>query len=177
MQYALQGSGPPVVLLHGWPQTWFMWRHLGRCWHWLFHMQPDLPELLVCEHIEAYLRYLFARWTYRRDALEDVIGVYVAAFSQPVALRAGFEDYRASEVDVAVDDRSYDAGDRVTVRTRRGAIGYRVTGVTVYRKATLTRDAERVFSQSVPGRLVLITCEEWNGSRYLSNAVVFADPI
>jgi LPXTG-site transpeptidase (sortase) family protein len=68
-------------------------------------------------------------------------------------------------------------GDRVTVRTGRGAIGYRVTGVTVYRKAALTRDAERVFSQSIPGRLVLITCEEWDGSRYLSNAVVFADPV
>jgi len=67
-------------------------------------------------------------------------------------------------------------GNRVTVRTGRGPIDYQVTGVTVYRKAKLTRDAERVFSQSVPGRLVLITCEDWNGSRYLSNAVVFADP-
>lgn len=68
------------------------------------------------------------------------------------------------------------AGNRVSVRTRRGRIDYRVTGVTVYRKATLAQDAERVFSQSVPGRLVLITCEDWNGTTYLSNAVVFADP-
>ena len=28
-----------------------------------------------------------------------------------------------------------------------------------------------------PGRLVLITCEDWNGTTYLSNAVVFADPV
>jgi LPXTG-site transpeptidase (sortase) family protein len=68
-------------------------------------------------------------------------------------------------------------GDRVRVRTTRGILVYEVTGVTIYRKATLAEDAARVFSQSVPGRLVLITCEDWNGSTYLSNAVVFAEPL
>jgi LPXTG-site transpeptidase (sortase) family protein len=68
-------------------------------------------------------------------------------------------------------------GDRVIVRTAEGTIRYAVTGTTIYRKATLARDAERVFRQSGPGRLVLITCEDWTGSTYLSNVVVFADPI
>jgi LPXTG-site transpeptidase (sortase) family protein len=68
-------------------------------------------------------------------------------------------------------------GDEVGVRTARGLLRYAVTEVTVYRKATLARDAARVFSQSVPGRLVLITCEDWNGSGYDSNAVVFADRV
>jgi LPXTG-site transpeptidase (sortase) family protein len=68
-------------------------------------------------------------------------------------------------------------GDRVTVRTTKGTVRYAVTGVTVYRKATLAKDAERVFRQTGPGRLVLVTCEDWNGSVYLSNAVVFADPV
>ena len=26
IHYVRAGSGPPVVLLHGWPQTWYMWR-------------------------------------------------------------------------------------------------------------------------------------------------------
>ena len=26
IHYVMGGSGPPVVLLHGWPQTWWMWR-------------------------------------------------------------------------------------------------------------------------------------------------------
>lgn len=68
-------------------------------------------------------------------------------------------------------------GDRVRVRTSNGVIGYRITGVTIYRKASLAKDAAKVFSQSVPGRLVLITCEDWNGTTYLSNAVVFAEPL
>jgi LPXTG-site transpeptidase (sortase) family protein len=69
------------------------------------------------------------------------------------------------------------AGDSVRVRTDKGVIRYAVSGVTIYRKASLARDAAKVFRQSGPGRLVLITCEDWNGSVYLSNAVVFADPV
>jgi LPXTG-site transpeptidase (sortase) family protein len=68
-------------------------------------------------------------------------------------------------------------GDAVQVRTAKGLIRYAVTGVTVYRKASLAKDAEKVFSQTVPGRLVLITCEDWNGSGYDSNAIVFAERI
>jgi LPXTG-site transpeptidase (sortase) family protein len=76
----------------------------------------------------------------------------------------------------AFDDlETLEAGDRVRVRTAKGVIPYVVRGVTVYRKATLARDAARVFSQTVPGRLVLITCEDWNGSGYDSNAIVFAE--
>ncbi len=68
-------------------------------------------------------------------------------------------------------------GDHATVRTAAGNIRYEVTGVTIYRKASLARDAARVFSQTVPGRLVLVTCEDWNGVAYLSNTVVFAEPL
>jgi LPXTG-site transpeptidase (sortase) family protein len=66
-------------------------------------------------------------------------------------------------------------GDRVQVRTTKGVIRYVVTGVTIYDKGRLARDAQRVFSQTGPGRLVLITCEDWNGSGYDSNAIVFAE--
>ena len=68
-------------------------------------------------------------------------------------------------------------GDQVRVSTTTGTVRYAVSAVTIYRKATLARDAARVFRQSGPGRLVMITCEDWNGSIYLSNAVVFADPV
>ena len=78
----------------------------------------------------------------------------------------------------AFDDLdTLDAGDTVRVATPDGVLRYVVSGVATYRKATLAADAERIFSQSVPGRLVLVTCEDWNGEIYLSNAVVFAAPV
>jgi len=67
-------------------------------------------------------------------------------------------------------------GDRLSVRTATGVIRYDVASVTIYRKARLARRAATVFSQEVPGRLVLITCEDWNGTTYESNVVVTADP-
>jgi len=76
----------------------------------------------------------------------------------------------------AFDDlETLKARDDVRVRTVNGVLKYTVSGVTIYRKASLAKDAERVFSQTVPGRLVLVTCEDWNGWMYLSNTVVFAD--
>jgi len=68
-------------------------------------------------------------------------------------------------------------GAPVSVRTEAGVVDYEVVSVTIYRKAALARHAARVFSQTVPGRLVLITCEDWNGTAYESNAVVTAAPV
>ena len=28
LHYVTAGQGPAIVLLHGWPQTWFMWRDI-----------------------------------------------------------------------------------------------------------------------------------------------------
>lgn len=84
-------------------------------WHWLFHMQPDLPELLVGPTLETYLRYFLDRWTVQRSALDDAVDHYVRAFSAPGALRAGFDDYRATDTDLAQDRASADAGERLTM--------------------------------------------------------------
>jgi haloacetate dehalogenase len=98
-----------------------MWQRLDTgvakaYWHWLFHLQPDLPELLAGQDIAAYLGYFFERWTYQRHGLDpDSVAEYVRAFSQPGALRAGFDDYRASFPDDAdLDDADFAAGKRVT---------------------------------------------------------------
>lgn len=77
------------------------------------------------------------------------------------------------------------SGDEITVRSTRRSGGedvatetrYAVESVEVYRKGTLAARAAELFSQEVEGRLVLLTCEEWNGSRYLSNVVVTALPV
>ena len=77
----------------------------------------------------------------------------------------------------ALDDLVYlDRGDPITFRTDRGRITYLVRSERVYSKGTVADAAERLFSQDVPGRLVLVTCEDWDGERYLSNVVVIATP-
>ena len=77
----------------------------------------------------------------------------------------------------ALDDlETLEVGDEVVVRTSHGRISYAVDRVRVFGKGTIAKESERLFSQDVPGRLVLITCEDWNGTRYLSNVVVTATP-
>ncbi len=77
----------------------------------------------------------------------------------------------------ALDDlEELSAGDRLSVTGPRGRVTYEVREVEIYSKGSLAREAERLFSQSVPGRLVVITCEDWNGEIYLSNVVVTATP-
>ncbi len=77
----------------------------------------------------------------------------------------------------ALDDlETLRRGDRVLVRTDRGRIAYDVRRVAVYSKGEVAAHAQQLFSQTVPGRLVLVTCEDWDGQRYLSNVVVIASP-
>ena len=85
----------------------------------------------------------------------------------------------------ALDDlETLEQGDEILVHSHRGAggegpartEGYVVRDVEVYRKGTLARRAADLFSQEVDGRLVLLTCEDWDGTRYLSNVVVTAVP-
>ena len=78
----------------------------------------------------------------------------------------------------ALDDlETLARGDAVRVRTAHGWIRYAVRNVRIYAKGSVAHDASRLFSQRVPGRLVLVTCEDWDGVRYLSNVVVTAIPV
>jgi pimeloyl-ACP methyl ester carboxylesterase len=99
-----------------------MWRRTDlelarRYWHWLFHLQPDLPELLVGANVAAYLGYFFERWTYNRTGLDDrAVAEYVRAFSAPGALRASFDDYRASfPLDAEHDEADAAVGHMLTM--------------------------------------------------------------
>ena len=66
-------------------------------------------------------------------------------------------------------------GDVVRTFHDRRVARYRVQSVRVWSKAELAERAEQVFAQDRRnGRLVLISCEDWNGSDWESNVVVFA---
>ena len=68
-------------------------------------------------------------------------------------------------------------GATVVITTTSGRITYAASSVTNYPKQSLAGQAAQVFDQTRPGRLVLVTCEDWNGQTYLSNVVVTAQPI
>lgn len=78
----------------------------------------------------------------------------------------------------ALDDlEQLEKGDEVTVAVASGPIRYVVSRVRTYSKGALADHAPELFSQEVRGRLVLVTCEDWDGSAYLSNVVVVATPV
>lgn len=73
---------------------------LGR-WHFGFHAENDLPEALVEGREDIYLRHMFSKAGARPDAVsEEAQREYIRAYSQPGAMRAGFNYYREMARDV-----------------------------------------------------------------------------
>jgi LPXTG-site transpeptidase (sortase) family protein len=69
-------------------------------------------------------------------------------------------------------------GDLVDVISKRGTMRYVIRQKRVYSKAELARHAQELFGQDHGrGRLVLVTCTDWDGVEYESNVVVFAKPL
>jgi LPXTG-site transpeptidase (sortase) family protein len=69
------------------------------------------------------------------------------------------------------------AGDPVVVEAGPRTLAYEVQSVEVLSRAELARRSATIFARSGQPRLVLITCEDWDGSAYSSNVVVTARPV
>jgi LPXTG-site transpeptidase (sortase) family protein len=65
-------------------------------------------------------------------------------------------------------------GDPVIVRSDGTAVQFEVVDVEVMTRAELTERAETLFDQDGDARVLLITCEDWDGTDWLSNVVVQA---
>ncbi len=69
-------------------------------------------------------------------------------------------------------------GKRVRIVTPKGTMVYRATRVVTWTKEQLAQHSVEIFSQERRrNRLVLITCDQWTGTEYKSNIVVFARPL
>ena len=79
----------------------------GRRWHHQFHMTQDLPEALTAGREEIYLAWFYRTFAYRPDAISTQdLKEYVRTYSQPGAMRAGFNLYRAAAQDEADNQAS-----------------------------------------------------------------------
>jgi LPXTG-site transpeptidase (sortase) family protein len=68
-------------------------------------------------------------------------------------------------------------GNAIEVKGADSALTYRVQSVDVMSKDELARSAEKIFAQTGTGRLVIISCEDWDGSVWRSNVVTIAAPV
>ncbi len=80
-------------------------------WHWFFFQVPDLPEIMLANSAEPFLRNMFRALAWRTDAIEEpMFAEYLRAFRLPGTIRAGLEDYRAAATrDIADDERDLSA--------------------------------------------------------------------
>ena len=76
-------------------------------YHWFFLIQPhDFPETLIGNDPDYYLDFVFARWGADADAFApEAMAEYRRCFSDPAAIHASCEDYRAAaSIDLEHDE-------------------------------------------------------------------------
>lgn len=69
------------------------------------------------------------------------------------------------------------SGNAIEVQGSDSALTYRVKSIDVLAKDEVARHAEEIFDQTVAGRLVIITCDDWDGTVWRSNIVTIAAPV
>lgn len=77
-------------------------------YHWFFLIQPDgLPERMIGADPRYYLTEKLRRWSAPGTVFsEEAVNEYVRCFSQPEAIHASCEDYRAAaSIDLAHDEQ------------------------------------------------------------------------
>jgi haloacetate dehalogenase len=91
--------------------THTVFRDMGRelaaaHWHWLFFLVPDLPEIMLANAAEPFLRVMF-RATAIPGAIEEAaFQDYLRVFQLPGSIRAGLEDYRSAATTDFADDEA-----------------------------------------------------------------------
>ena len=76
-------------------------------WHWFYFQAPDLPEIMITNSAEPFLRHMLRSLTWRAGSIDETtFQEYLRQFKLPGTIRAGLEDYRAAAtVDYADDER------------------------------------------------------------------------
>ena len=86
---------PPYPGIGG---RWFEMPQPLESWYMLFHQQPWAEDVVGASRAatETYLRHFLRHWSHDTDVFpDDEIEEFIEAYSQPGALRGGFNCYRA----------------------------------------------------------------------------------
>lgn len=67
-------------------------------------------------------------------------------------------------------------GAEIVITGDKGSYVYVVQDVRVLNKDQLAAESAQLFAQDGPHRLVLVTCEDWDGKEFAANSVVVAVP-
>ena len=96
-------------------------------YHWFFLIQPDnLPEKMIGCDPEYYLREKLRRWSAPGARFDDnAVREYVWCFSDPAAIHASCEDYRAAAtIDLVHDEEDFDKKIACPLLALWGAKGF-----------------------------------------------------
>lgn len=103
-------------------------RHFATAYyHWFFLIQPDgLPERMIGADPGYYLKEKLRRWSAPGAEFSDAaVAEYVRCFSQPAAIHASCEDYRAAAgIDLDHDERDRGRKLRCPLLVLWGAKGF-----------------------------------------------------
>jgi pimeloyl-ACP methyl ester carboxylesterase len=106
---------PPYI---GIGARWFQLPQIFESWYMIFHQQPWAEDLVGATRasIETYLRHFLRHWSHDTDVFDDdEIAEFVEAYSQPGAVRGGFNCYRAALR--GGGPRDTDATNKIQART------------------------------------------------------------
>lgn len=124
-------------------------REGAKVWHFHFHQALDIPEALTAGREAFYLERFYHDLAYDASAISvDDLAVYVRAYSQPGAMRAGFNWYRAFEKDVGDNRRLLKERGKLTIPVL--AIGSEFGRYAKLIGAMMSEVAERVEVAVVP---------------------------
>lgn len=83
--------------------------------------------------------------------------------------------HTASKDDGVFDELArLEKGDRVTVKGERGTLDYRVTSEKEIRVEDFAAESDRIYRETGASGLVLMTCGDWNGSRFETTVITYA---
>jgi pimeloyl-ACP methyl ester carboxylesterase len=111
------GEGPPLLVVHGWPESWYAWRMV----------MPALArdfEVIAVDQRGMALRQARRRVRHRDPCPADVLEYYVGALSNPESLRACFGFSRALDTTIAQDQERKTKPLAVPVLAIGGAMSF-----------------------------------------------------